>query len=230
MFSKIAQIALYIVVGISVLVIGFFYFGDSLVDMDRYEAKIEKMSAPADGSAGFNFQADLAETDTAAVESDTTAVADTTAAGAEETGGGDMMEESAPMEEVSAPAEAETEEVSLTFMETLVFNKTDIALIWAYILVAITLIVALVFSIGFMFTNTRSLVKGLLILIGAAILVGVAYMLGSETPLQIIGYEGTDNKDPQVLKLVDMGLISTYFVLGLIVLTILYSEVAKYFK
>ncbi|MGC9343786.1 MAG: hypothetical protein ACP5E3_13865 [Bacteroidales bacterium] len=229
MVSKIAQIALYIVVGISVLVIGFFYFGDSLVDMDTYEAKIEKMSAPADGSAGFNFQADLAETDTAAVESDTTAVADTTAAGAEDTGG-DMMEESAPVEEMTGPAEADTEEVSLTFMETLVFNKTDIALIWAYILVIITLIVALVFSLGFMFTNTKTLVRGLLILVGAAVLVGVAYMLGSDTPLQIIGYEGTDNKDPQVLKLVDMGLISTYFVLGLIVLTILYSEVAKYFK
>lgn len=229
MFSKIAQIALYIVVGISVLVIGFFYFGDNLINMDTYEAKIEKMSAPADGSVGFNFQADLAETDTAAVESDTTATADTLAAGAEETGG-DMMQQSAPAEEVSGPAEADTEKVSLTFMETLVFNKTDIALIWAYILVAITLIVALAFSVGFMFTNTKSLVRGLLILIGAAVLVGVAYMLGSDTPLQIIGYEGTDNKDPQVLRLVDMGLITTYFTLGLIVITILYSEIAKYFK
>jgi hypothetical protein len=60
--------------------------------------------------------------------------------------------------------------------------------------------------------------------------VGVAYMLGSDTPLNIIGYEGTDNKDPQVLRFVDMGLISMYFVLGLTVLTILYSEIARYFK
>jgi hypothetical protein len=222
MFSKIAQIALYVVVGISVLVIGFFYFGDSLIDTQAYEAKVEKLSAPANDGTGFDFQADLAETDTTAAESDTTVAA--------EEAGDEMMEETPVVEEVPAPARAEAEEVNLTFMETLVFNKTDIALIWAYILVAVTLIIALVFSIGFMFSNTKSLVRGLLILVGAAVLVGVAYMLGSDTPLHIIGYEGTDNKDPQVLRLVDMGLISTYFVLGLIVITILYSEVAKYFK
>lgn len=224
MFSKIAQIALYIVVGISVLVIGFFYFGDNLIDTDAYEAKVEKMSAP-DDAAGFDFASDLAEADTTAAESDTTA-----AAGGDEDAG-DMEEEVAPVaEEMAGPAEAESEEVSLSFMETLVFNKTDIALIWAYILVAITLLIALVFSLIFMFSNTRNLVRGLLILVGAAVLVGVAYILGSDTPLQIVGYEGTDNKDPQVLKLVDMGLISTYFVLGLVVLSIIYSEIAKYFR
>jgi hypothetical protein len=134
-------------------------------------------------------------------------------------------------EEMAEPVQTvEAEEVNLTFMETLVFNKTDIALVWAYILVIVTLLIALAFSIAFMFSNTRSLVRGLLVLAGAAVLVLVAYLLGSETPLDIIGYEGTDNSDPQVLKLVDMGLISTYFVLGLVVLSILYSEVAKYFK
>jgi len=225
MFSKIAQIALYIVVGISVLVIGFFYFGDNLIDMDAYEAKVEKMSAP-DDAAGFDFASDLAEADTAAVETDTTAT------GADDEVAGEMEEEvvSVPEEEMAGPAETETEEVSLTFMETLVFNKTDIALVWAYILVAITLVIALIFSVIFMFSNTRNLVRGLLVLVGAAVLVGVAYMLGSDTPLQIVGYEGTDNKDPQVLKLVDMGLISTYFVLGLVVLSIIYSEIAKYFR
>ncbi len=231
MFSKIAQIALYIVVGISVLVIGFFYFGDNLIDTDTYEAKVEKLSTP-DDAAGFDFASDLAEADTAAAESDTTsAEADTTAAGDADEAAGEM-EEAAPVaeQEMTGPAEAETEEVSLSFMETLVFNKTDIALIWAYILVIITLIIALVFSLIFMFSNTRNLVRGLLILVGAAVLVGVAYMLGSDTPLQIVGYEGTDNEDPQVLRLVDMGLISTYFVLGLIVLSIIYSEIAKYFK
>lgn len=227
-FSKIAQIALYIVVGISVLVIAFFYFGDNLIDMDSYTTKIEKMSAPDDVGVAFDFQADLAEADSTAIESDSTATGDTTVVVTEETPGGGMEEsvvEEAPELETSG-----SEEVRLSFMETLVYNKTDIALIWAYILVIITLLVALVFSIGFMFSNTRSLVRGLVILVGAAILVGLAYMLGSDTPLHIVGYEGTDNSDPQVLKLVDMGLISTYFVLGLVVLSILYSEIAKYFK
>jgi len=229
-FSKIAQIALYIVVGISVLVIGFFYFGDSLIDVEEYEAKVEKMSAPDDGAAGFQFPVEPAETDTAAVESDTT---ETAMAESEDMEADTVMAMDEPEEAASVAEpidEVEEDEVSLTFMETLVFNKTDIALVWAYILVIFTLVIALVFSLIFMFSNTKSLVRGLFVLIGAAILVGVAYMLGSDTPLEIIGYEGTDNKDPQVLRLVDMGLISTYFVLGLIVLSILYSEIAKYFK
>lgn len=227
-FSKIAQIALYVVVGISVLVIGFFYFGDNLIDLEAYEAKVEQMGAP-DEEAGFDFQQDLAETDTAAAEADTAGVAEPDTAMAEE--GADTVaaaeEEIEPVvDEVEATVEAE----DLTFMETLVFYKTDIALVWAYILVIITVIIALVFSIGFMFSNTKTLIRGLLILVGAAILVGVAYTLASDEALRIIGYEGTDNKDPQVLKLVGMGLISMYFVLGLILLTILYSEIAKYFK
>lgn len=228
-FSKIAQIALYVVVGISVLVIGFFYFGDNLIDTEAYEAKVEEMGAPDEGEAGFDFQQDLAETDTAAAEVDTTDVAEADTAVAEE--GADTVaaaeEEIEPVvDEVEATVEAE----SLNFMETLVFYKTDIALIWAYILVIITIIIALAFSIAFMFSNTKTLVRGLLILVGAAILVGVAYSLASEETLRIIGYEGTDNSDPQVLRLVGMGLISMYFVLGLILLTILYSEIAKYFK
>ena len=125
---------------------------------------------------------------------------------------------------------AEPEEVSFSFMERLVFNSTDIALIWAYILVIITLIIALVFSLIYMFSNTRALIRGLGVLAGAAILVFLAWLFGSDVPLDIVGYEGTDNRDPQVLRMVDTGLISTYFVLGLILLAILYSEIAKYFK
>lgn len=224
-FSKIAQIALYIVVGISVLVVVFFYFGDNLINVPSFEAKIEKLNAPAGGTE-FQFVA-APEVDSAALESDTM-MGGVTEEGVEDTAGTEAAESLPVVEKVTPPSEKE--EVNLTFMETLVYSKTDIALVWAYILIILTLVVALGFSVAFMFSNTRSLIRGLLILVGAAILVGVAYVLGSDTPLSIIGYEGTDNKDPQVLKLVDMGLISMYFVLGLTVLTILYSEIARYFK
>lgn len=214
-FSKIAQIALYVVVAVSVLVIGLFYFGDSLIDTRAYEAKVEKLTAPDDMTQGFNFQSDMMQD----------APADTTI-----TEEGDTIIEAAPAPPPVMEEPAEEVEVSFTFMERLVFNSTDIALVWAYILVIVTLIVALVFSLVFMFSNTRALIRGLGVLAGAALLVFLAWMLGSEVPLDIIGYEGTDNKDPQVLRMVDMGLISTYFVLGLILLSILYSEIAKYFK
>ncbi|MFW5645087.1 MAG: hypothetical protein ACOCZL_04175 [Bacteroidota bacterium] len=227
-FSKIAKIALYVVVGISVLVIGLFYFGDNIIDLDAYEAKIEQMGEPDEGELGFDFQQDMAEADTTAAEADTAGVAETDTAVAEEADTVAAAEEE--IEPVVDEVDATVEPEALNFMEKLVFYRTDIALIWAYILVIVTIIIALVFSIGFMFSNTKALIRGLLILVGAAILVGVSYSLASDEPLRIIGYEGTDNKDPQVLKLVGMGLITMYFVLGFILLTILYSEIAKYFK
>ncbi len=228
-FSKIAQIALYVVVGISVLVIGLFYFGDNLIDLDAYEAKVEDIGEPDEGELGFDFQQDMADADTAAAEADTAGAAETDTAFAEEEAD-TLAATEEEIEPVVDEVDATVEPEALTFMETLVFYKTDIALIWAYILVFVTIIIALVFSIGFMFSNTKALIRGLLILVGAAILVGVSYSFASDEPLRIIGYEGTDNKDPQVLKLVGMGLITMYFVLGFILLTILYSEIAKYFK
>jgi hypothetical protein len=142
---------------------------------------------------------------------------------------GELTEPEAIVEEVVTEP-VKTEDVKLSFMERLVSKKTDIAIGWAYILVIVTLLVSLAFSLLQMFSNTKALIRGLIFLVGIAILVGIAYMLGSDTPLKIIGYEGTDNSDPQVLKMVDMGLIFSYFVLGGVFISILYSEIAKYFK
>jgi hypothetical protein len=225
-FSKLAQIGLYIVAGISVLVIGFFYFGDNLIDEAAYQAKVDKMNTPDDASA-FNFQADMAVgADTTAMESDSTDVSAT-----EDVAGEESTEVEAAEVAPEEPAETvEVEEVQFTFMENMVDKKTDIALGWAYILVFITLIIAVGFSVVQMFSNTKSLIRGLIGLVAVAILIGIAYMLGSDTPIDIIGYDGVDNKDPQVLKMVDTGLIMVYFVLGGIFVSIIYSEIAKYFK
>ena len=50
-----------------------------------------------------------------------------------------------------------------------------------------------------------------------------------DTILKIPAYSGTDNV-PSVLKKVGTGLISMYILLGLAVLTIVYTEISKYFK
>ncbi len=225
-FSKIAQIALYIVAGISVLVIGFFYFGENLIDVAAYEAKVEKLNAPDDAAfdymqANVSEEADslIAEVDPATLEtSSEEVVADSVVADVEE-------ELPVVTEEVTEP-----EIVKLSFMERLVHKRTDIAIVWAYILVVLTLLVAVGFSMLQMVSNTRALIKGLIALVIVAVLVGVAYMLGSDVPIDIIGYDGTDNSDPKVLKMVDMGLLTTYFVLGSVLISVIYSEISKYFK
>lgn len=222
-FSKISQIALYIVMGISVLVLGFFYFGENLIDMDAYNAKVEKLNAP-DTDLAFNYMQDLAieEVDSLATESDSTEMV---------TSENEAGIEPAAVEEVAESTSDEVkEDAGFNFMQTLIHHKTGIALVWAYILVGITLLVVVGFSLVQMFSNTKALVKSLIVLAAVAVLVGLAYMLGSDVPMDITGYEGTDSSNPKVLKLVDMGLISTYFMLGLLLLSILATEVTKYFK
>ena len=224
-FSKIAQIALYIVAGISILVIGFFYFGENFIDVAAYEAKVEKLNAPDDATA-FDYMQDVAteEADSPTVDVDGI-TSDEVVPDAE---GTEIVEEVLPVvEEVSEPAE---EIVKLSLMERMVHNRTGIAIVWAYILVALTLLVAVGFSMVQMVSNTKTLIRGLIILVVVAVFIGIAYMLGSDVPIDIIGYDGTDNSDPQVLKLVDMGLLTTYFVLGLVLISVIYSEITKYFK
>jgi len=78
--------------------------------------------------------------------------------------------------------------------------------------------------------HPANLVRSLMVLIGVAALIGVSYLLSSGETVEIIGYTGTDNSNPGVLKLIDTGLIFNYFILGLALLSIVYAEIAKYFK
>jgi len=223
--QKLAQILLYVVLGISVLVIVFFYFGNRLIDVEAYEAKVEQLEAPEDMTTGFDFEQDMAAEEDTAV-ADTSAVDTTAAAGADTA----EVEEAPVAEEISEPMEPEVASVDLSFYEKMVYKKTDIALSWGYILVILSALVAIGFSVFHLFENPATMVRTLISLVFVAILVGLAYLFGSESPVRIPGYTGTDNRDPQVLRYVDTGLITMYFFLGLALLSILYSEIAKYFK
>ena len=102
-------------------------------------------------------------------------------------------------------------------------------LVWAAILVIITAGLALIFPIINLVTNIKSAKRGLFILLGVAVLIFIAYTLASNEVLSIPGYNGTDNI-PGILKLAGTGLFTTYILAGLAVLSILYSEIANYFK
>jgi hypothetical protein len=220
-YSKLAQIALYVTMGISILVIFFFYFGDVLVNTERYEAKVAKLEAPAEMTSGFDYMEDMAvENDTIASEVDSTL--------SDELKDSTMVVED--IEKIVPVDKILEETVHLNFIEKLVYKRTDIALTWAYILVILTLIASIAFPLVHMIGNPQGLLRGLIILVAIAVMIGVAYMLGSGDTINIVGYDGTDNSNPSVLRLVDMGLITAYFLLGLVLLSILYSSISKYFK
>ncbi len=210
-YSKIPSIVLYIIVAITIPILILFYFGDNLVNTERYQQKVQKIENPVGNTPSQSVAMDLQSADSLATPTDSASVTPVSV-------------------EVKTNDIIVNEEVSFSFMEKLVYYKMDVAIIWGYILLLVAALTALVFPLVYAIVHPANMIRGLLVLIGVAVLIGFSYLLSSGETLEIIGYTGTDNSNPAVLKLIDTGLIFNYFVLGLALLSILYAEVAKYFK
>jgi len=210
-FSNITKIILYVVAGISLLVMLFFYVGPKTVDYDELEVTVEEALNPVDLTPIAPLPTvDSTEQDSAAVEE------------AEDAGAFAM------------PDVTDTSNVSLkehlSGWEFLVWFRTDIALVWAYILVLLTLIASIVFPLLSVLTNPKGLIRLGLVLAGTAVLVVISYVLSKGTPIDIIGYTGTDNSDPATLKMIDTVLFVTYMLFGLALASILYAIISRAFK
>jgi len=210
-FSKLTSIILYVVAGISLLVVLFFYVSPKTIDIDALEARVDGIMNPID----------LTPVAPLPVVSDSSAV----------------EEMAAVEEESSAFAMAEVVDASgvnlkehLSGWEYLVWFRTDIALIWAYLLILVTLIASIVFPFIAILSNPKGLMRLLAVLAGTAVLVVIAYVLSKDTPMEIIGYSGTDNSDPGTLKMIDTVLFVTYMLFGLALGSILYAIVSRAFK
>ncbi|MGW8316179.1 MAG: hypothetical protein ACWGNV_11300 [Bacteroidales bacterium] len=218
-FSRITRIILYVVAGISLLVILFYYVSPKTIDYDALEMRVEEATNPAD----MTPVAPLPTVDSTAVDS---MAVDSTASAA--------MAASTPQGPAGITVVEETQEANLgeimSGWEYLVWFRTDIALIWAYILVVLTLIAAIVFPLIAVFSNPKALIRLVAILAGAAVLVIISYLLSSDKPIDIIGYTGTDNSDPGTLKMIDTVLFVTYMLFGIAIASILYAIVSKAFK
>ena len=213
-FSNITRIILYVVAGISLLVVLFFYIGPKTVDYDGLEQRVTEAQNPVD----LTPMTPLPAVDTTAADS--TATEAVTAA---EDPGAFAVETTPDVSEVNL------KEV-MSGWEYLVWFRTDIALIWSYILVLLTLIASIVFPLIAVFSNPRGLIRLVAVLVGAAVLVIISYAVSSDTPIDIIGYTGTDNSDPATLKMIDTVLFVTYMLFGLALASILYAIISRAFK
>jgi hypothetical protein len=210
-FSNLTRIILYIVAGISLVVVLFFYVGPNTVDVDEMELRVTEAANPVD----MTPVAPLPTVDTTATDS--TAIA-----------------EEAPAEEVVAvttPAiEAKSAREVLSGWEYFVWLRTDIILVWAYLLVLFALLSAIIFPMIAVASNTKALIRLGLVLAATAIIVVISYLMSDDTPMEIIGYTGTGNSDPGTLKMIDTVLFVTYMLFGLALASILYSIISKAFK
>ncbi len=217
-FSKITRIILYVVAGISLLVILFFYIGPKTVDdYDALVDRVDEALNPVDLAPLAPLPViDTTLTDSAAIAENAAAVQKAT-------------EERAAATVVTETSGKSIKDVTSGW-EYLLYFRTDIALVWAYILVVLTLIASIVFPLISVFSNPKALIRLVAVLAGAAVLLLVSYLLSKDTPIDIIGYTGTDNTDPSTLKMIDTVLFVTYMLFGLALASILYAIISKAFK
>ena len=217
--SKLTKIILWVVAGISLIVVLFFYIGPKTVG--DYDVMVDRVD---DALAGVDITPlapmpviDTSLTDSIAIVENIAAV---------------QQAEEEYLAAATAAAEAPQKTVKelTTGWEALLYFRTDIALMWAYILILITLIAAIAFPLIAVISNPKALIRLLIVLAGFAVLVVVSYLLASDTAMEIIGYEGTGNTDPGTLKMVDTVLFVTYMLFGLALGSILYAITSKAFK
>jgi len=216
-FSNLTRIILFVVAGISLVVVLFFYLGPNSVD--DYDALVDRVDDAISG-ADIAPVAPLPVIDTSLTDS--VEIAENIAA-----------VQKAKEERLAAPVVEQTlpsvKDVT-TSWEYLVYNRTDIALMWAYVLLLITMLAAIGFPLVSVMSNPKALIRLLAILAGAAVLVVVSYLLAKDAPIEIIGYDGTDNSNPGTLKMIDTVLFVTYLLFGLALGSILYAIISRAFK
>lgn len=102
----------------------------------------------------------------------------------------------------------------------------DTILNWGKALIIGSIIIAFGFEIFNIITRPTAAKKSLISGGAIFIILFVSYILSDGTPLQIIGYEGTENI-PSMLKVVDTGLFAFYLLMGTAVLSIIVSELSR---
>lgn len=100
---------------------------------------------------------------------------------------------------------------------------------YAYILIGITLALTIFFTVRNLILNPKGLKLTLIAFGVGVVLVIIAALFADDTVLNLPHYKGKDNV-PRTLLWTDIGLYVAYFLVGLAVLAILYSEISKYFK
>jgi hypothetical protein len=106
-------------------------------------------------------------------------------------------------------------------------------LIWAYILMAICAGIAILAGLFHMATDMKAARKGLISLVFLAAVAVVSYLLASDAIPQFVGVQKFINDGtltPKVAKMIDTGLYATYILLGLAVLSIMFSSLTRLFK
>ena len=97
---------------------------------------------------------------------------------------------------------------------------------WAYVLFVIAVIAAVIFPIVRLFTRPKQAMKSFIGLAALAVVVLIAYAMADGTPMNIIGYSGTDNV-PSRLIFSDSIIYKMYSLFGASIIAIFATELLR---
>lgn len=97
---------------------------------------------------------------------------------------------------------------------------------WAYILFIIAVISAVIFPIVRLFTRPKQAMKSFIGLAALAVVVLIAYAMADGTPMNIIGYTGSDNV-PSRLVFSDTIIYTMYILFGAAIIAIFATELLR---
>jgi len=106
-------------------------------------------------------------------------------------------------------------------------------LTWTYILMIFSVVVLVGFALYQMATDFQTAKKGLMAMAFMGIVVLISYMMASDAMPTFFGAQkfiDDGTVTPSVMKWVDTGLIATYIVFGISVVSILYASVSRLIK
>lgn len=107
---------------------------------------------------------------------------------------------------------------------------TDLLMYWVYALLAISVLVLIAFAVSDFISSWKSRPKSafrsLLVVLAFVAMLIITFAIGSDTPLNIVGYTGVGNV-PIFLKITDMWLYSIYLMVAVNVLALLFSSLLK---
>jgi uncharacterized membrane protein len=105
---------------------------------------------------------------------------------------------------------------------------TNTILIWGAILAGVAAVLALIFPLFQMVTHPRKAKGSLIGILVLVVFILIAYSFASSVPLDFT--KPNENNVPMILKRVGTGLITMYILLGIGVLSIIFTEISKSFK
>jgi len=119
--------------------------------------------------------------------------------------------------------------IALLFFSNVVTE--ELMIMWAYLLVGIAALLSIIFPVIFFALNPKNAVKALVGLVGLGVVFLLGYLMADTTAIvTATSALNSDFSDPSVLRFADTGIIATYLLFGVAVVSLLFTGVRSIFN